>query len=156
MNTVPLPRSAPMPSTDLEDRLDGVRTRRMLAFIVDYAIVAVLIVIAAIVVGFLGLLTFGLAWFAYPILGVAIGLSYVGLTMGGPEQATPGMRMFSIRVERDDGERVDLFTAIAHMILFWVAHVTLTPLLLVVSLFSQRKRLIQDVLLGTMIVRSDR
>jgi uncharacterized RDD family membrane protein YckC len=156
MNTAPLPQSAPLASSDLGERLDGVRTRRMLAFVVDYAIVAVLIVIAAVVVGFLGLITFGLAWLAYPILGVAIGLCYVGLTMGGPEQATPGMRLFSIRIERDDGARVDLFTAIAHMILFWIAHVTLTPLLLAVSLFSDRKRLLQDILLGTAIVRSDR
>ncbi len=161
MNTTPLPQAAPYGTADLDDRLDGVRTRRMLAFVVDYAIVIMLIVVAAVVVAFLGLLTFGLAWLAYPILGVAIGLFYVGSTMGGPEQATPGMRMFSLRIERDNGDRtggdrIDFFTAIAHMILFWIAHVTLTPLLLVVSLFSSRKRLIQDILLGTVILRSDR
>jgi uncharacterized RDD family membrane protein YckC len=156
MNTAPLPQATSYGATDLDDRLDGVRTRRMLAFVVDYAIVILLIVVAAVVVAFLGLLTFGLAWLVYPILGVAIGLFYVGSTMGEPEQATPGMRMFSLRIERDNGDRIDFFTAVAHMILFWIAHVTLTPLLLVVSLFSSRKRLVQDILLGTVIVRSDR
>ena len=43
-----------------------------------------------------------------------------------------------------------------HALLFWVAHVTLTPFLLLVSLFTSRKQLLHDLLLGTVVVRSDR
>ena len=138
-----------------EAQLDGVRTRRVLAFLVDYAIVLTLVLVAGVVVFFLGILTLGLGWLLYPVLGLVVALIYVGVTMGGPNQATPGMRMFSIRIQRDDGGTVDGITAVVHAIIFWVAHVTLTPILLIVSLFSAKKKLIQDILLGTVIVRSD-
>ena len=136
-------------------RLDGVRTRRILAFLVDYTIVLLLCVPAAVIVGVVGIFTLGLLWLVYPVLGLIVALLYVGMTMGGPAQATIGMRMFAIRIQRDDGSTIDGITAIVHAIIFWVAHVTLTPILLIVSLFSTNKKLIQDILLGTVIVRSD-
>ncbi|MCB1417313.1 MAG: RDD family protein, partial [Nitratireductor sp.] len=68
---------------------------------------------------------------------------------------TPGMQFFSIRIERDDSAPVDFFLAILHGVIFWVAHITLTPFMLLIALFSERKRLIQDILLGTAVVRSD-
>lgn len=136
-------------------RLDGVRTRRILAFLVDYTIVLLLCVPAAVIVGVVGIFTLGLLWLVYPVLGLIVALLYVGMTMGGPAQATIGMRMFAIRIQRDDGSTIDGITAIVHAIIFWVAHVTLTPILLIVSLFSTSKKLIQDILLGTVIVRSD-
>jgi len=138
------------------ERLDGVRSRRILAFIFDYVIVGILCVLAGFVVFFLGILTFGLGWLLFPVLWLAVALFYVGSTMGGPSQATPGMKFFSIRIERDDGSTIDGMTAIVHAVIFWVAHITFTPLMLVISLFSPRKKLIQDILLGTVIVRSDR
>lgn len=138
------------------ERLDGVRTRRVLAFLVDYAIVITLVVVAAVAVFFLGILTLGLGWLLYPILGLIVALSYVGMTMGGPRQATVGMDMFSLRIERDEGGPVDAITAIVHTCIFWAVHVAFTPLMLVVSLFSARKKLVQDILLATTIVRSDR
>ncbi|MCO5134543.1 MAG: RDD family protein [Phyllobacteriaceae bacterium] len=136
-------------------RLEGVRTRRVLAFIVDYLIVAVLTMIAMVAVFFIGILTFGLGWLLYFVLAPLIAMAYVGSTMGGPAQATPGMQFFSIRIERDDGVPVDFFLAILHGVIFWVAHITLTPFMLLIALFSERKRLIQDILLGTAVVRSD-
>lgn len=136
-------------------RLEGVRTRRVLAFIVDYLIVAVLTMIAMVAVFFIGILTFGLGWLLYFVLAPLIAMAYVGSTMGGPAQATPGMQFFSIRIERDDSAPVDFFLAILHGVIFWVAHITLTPFMLLIALFSERKRLIQDILLGTAVVRSD-
>lgn len=137
-------------------RLEGVRTRRILAFCIDYLTVGALFLAAVVPVFVLGILTLGLAWLLYPILGVLIAVTYVGWTMGGPNQATWGMRFFSIRMENLDGRRVDAITAIVHAVIFWAAHIVFTPLLLIVSLLSPRKQLIQDILLGTVIVRSDR
>jgi len=45
--------------------------------------------------------------------------------------------------------------AVVHAVIFWAAHVIFTPLMLLVSMFSEKKRLIQDILLGTVVVRSD-
>lgn len=138
------------------ERLESVRTRRVLAFLVDYALIGVLTFVAGIVVFFLGILTLGLGWLLYPVLALLIAVFYVGSTMGGPRQATWGMDFFSLRIERVDGRPVDFITAVVHGMIFWVAHVTFTPLMLLVSLFTERKQLVQDILLGTVIVRSDR
>lgn len=141
------------PADDLS-RYEGVRTRRVLAFIVDYLIVAALTLGAGVVIFFLGIITLGIAWLLYAILAPIVAMAYLAVTMGGPAQATLGMQMFSIRIERMDGARVDPALAVLHGVLFWVAHIALTPLLLAVSLFSARKQLVQDILLATVVVRS--
>lgn len=137
------------------DRLDGVRSRRIFAFLIDYLIVAVLSAIAGIVVAILGIFTFGAAWLLYAILVPLVAIAYVGFTMGGDKQATVGMQFFAIKLERLDAGIVDPTLAILHSILFWVIHSVGTPFLLLASMFSSKKRLLQDVLLGTVVVRSD-
>jgi len=136
-------------------RLEGVRTRRVLAFLMDYTLVAIFWLLSLIPVFLLGVFTLGLAWLLYPVLGIVIALLYVGTTMSGPNQATWGMAFFSIRIEREDGAPVDFITAIVHAVAFWLAHAAFAPLLLI-SLFNARKQLVQDILLGTVIVRTDR
>lgn len=134
-------------------RLDGVRTRRMLAFVLDYALIAVLCFVIWLV---LGIATLGIAFFVLPPLGIVVALLYLGLTLGGPKQASWGMSFFSIRLERLDGTPIDFWTAIVHGVLFWAGHVALTPFLLLVSLFTAKKQLVHDLLLGTAVFRSDR
>lgn len=135
---------------------EGVRTRRVLAFLLDYLIVALLLIPFAILVFFLGLLTFGLGWSLFAILGPAVALIYVWNTLGGPNQATTGMRMMGIRLDRLDGRPVDGLLAVVHSVLFWTGNVVLTPLVLLVSLFADRKRTLHDLLLGTVVTRSGR
>nr|WP_246753834.1 RDD family protein [Jiella flava] len=131
----------------------GVRTRRMFSFVVDYTIVLLLSVPAAIVVFLLGMLSFGLAWGLYAILLPVIAVLYLAFTMGGSNQATPGMRLAGVRVARLDGGRVDPPLAVLHGVLFWAANAVLTPFVLLVGLFTPRKQLLHDLLLGTVIVR---
>jgi uncharacterized RDD family membrane protein YckC len=135
---------------------DGVRTRRVLAFLLDYLIVGLLLIPFAILVFFLGLLTLGLGWSLFAVLGPAVALIYVWNTLGGRNQATVGMRMMNIRLDRLDGRRVDGLLAVVHSVLFWAGNVVLTPLVLLVSLFADRKRTLHDLLLGTVVTRSDR
>lgn len=135
---------------------DGVRTRRVFAFFLDYLIVGLLLIPFAILVALLGLLTFGLGWMLFGILGPAVALVYVWNTLGGRNQATVGMRMMAIRLDRLDGRPVDGLLAVVHSVLFWAGNVVLTPLILLVSLFADRKRTLHDLLLGTVVTRSDR
>jgi uncharacterized RDD family membrane protein YckC len=135
---------------------DGVRARRVLAFLLDYLIVGLLLIPFAILVFFLGLLTLGLGWSLFAVLGPAVALIYVWNTLGGRNQATVGMRMMNIRLDRLDGRRVDGLFAVVHSVLFWAGNVVLTPLILLVSLFADRKRTLHDLLLGTVVTRSDR
>ena len=135
---------------------DGVRTRRVFAFLLDYLIVGLLCIPFAILIALLGLLTFGLGWALFGILAPAVALVYVWNTLGGRNQATVGMRMMNIRLDRLDGRPVDGLLAVVHSVLFWAGNVVLTPLILLVSLFADRKRTLHDLLLGTVVTRSDR
>jgi uncharacterized RDD family membrane protein YckC len=132
----------------------GVLSRRVFAFVVDYALVLLLCIPAAVVVFFLGILTLGLGWFLYPALFVIVALIYFGMTVGGRAQASPGMRAMGIAVARLDGRRIDFMTAVVHMVLFWILNSVLTPLILLAGLFIERSRLVHDLLLGTVVVRT--
>ena len=133
----------------------GVLTRRAFAFVIDYTIVLLLCIPAAVVVFFLGIITLGLGFFLYPALFVIVALLYFGVTLGGPSQATLGMRALGIAMMRLDGRRIDFLTAMVHTVLFWIINSVLTPLILLAGLFTDRSRLVHDMLLGTVVVRTD-
>lgn len=132
-------------------QLAGVRTSRILSFLIDYLIVGILCIPFAIIIGILGVITFGLAWGLYAFLLPLVAVIYLAFTMGGPNQATVGMKMMGVKVMRLDGKKVDPILAILHGILFWVIHFTF--FLLIVSFFSSKKRLLHDILLGTYVTR---
>lgn len=144
----------------ITDRLDdwrmyqGVRTNRVFAFLIDYVIVFFLCIPVAILVFILGIATLGLGWTLYGIMFPVVALAYVATTLGGPRQATKGMQMMGLKLERLNGEKVDGLLAIVHTVLFWGLNVVLTPLILLATLFLDRKRTVHDLLLGTVVVRS--
>lgn len=142
--------------TDDVRAYDGVRTRRIVAFFIDYLIVGLLLIPFAILVFLLGIITLGLGWYLFGILGPLVALVYVWNTLGGPNQATIGMRMMGIQLDRLDGRPVDGMLAVVHSVLFWAGNVLLTPLILLATLFTDRKRALHDLLLGTVVTRSDR
>ncbi|KAB0680703.1 RDD family protein [Aureimonas leprariae] len=132
---------------------DGVRTRRAMSFFVDYAMVLVLCIPVAVLIFFLGIVTLSIGWHLYAIMLPAVALVYVAFTMGGRSQATPGMRLAGVHLERLDGGTVDPATAALHGVLFWASVTLLTPFVLLVALFTRRKQLLHDIALGTVIVR---
>ena len=134
----------------------GVRTRRVFAWLIDYIVIGLLTIPFAILVLLLGILTLGLGWTLFSVLVPAVAAVYVWSTLGGRDQATWGMKMMGVRLERLDGTRIDGLTAVVHTVLFWAGNVILTPLVLLVTLFSDRKRTLHDLLLGTVVVRSGR
>jgi uncharacterized RDD family membrane protein YckC len=134
---------------------DGVRTRRIFAFLLDYLIIGLLCIPFAVLVAVLGVLTLGLGWALYGVLGPLVALIYVWNTLGGDGQATVGMRMMGIRLDRLDGRPVDGMLAVVHTVLFWTGNVLLTPLVLIAPLFIDRKRTLHDLLLGTVVTRDD-
>ncbi|CDN53449.1 RDD domain containing protein [Neorhizobium galegae bv. officinalis bv. officinalis str. HAMBI 1141] len=132
----------------------GVLSRRVFAFIMDYVIVLLLCIPAAVVVFFLGIITLGLGFMLYPVLFVIVALLYFGMTLGGSAQASPGMRAMGLAMVRLDGRRMDFLTAMAHTVIFWIINSVLTPLILLAGLFIERSRLVHDLLLGTVVVRT--
>jgi uncharacterized RDD family membrane protein YckC len=137
-------------------RLDGVRTRRVWAFVIDAVIVFLLSIPVSIAIFLLGVATLGLGFILYAVMFPLIAIAYVGYTMGGDEKATVGMRANDIYLSRLDGGRIDPLTAIVHSVLFWAGNAILTPFVLLVTLFSDRKRTLHDLLLGTIVLRRSR
>lgn len=151
--TTPTGSTLPLRDVDAPRALDGVRTRRVVAFLLDYTAVLLLSIPAAIVVGLLGILTLGLGWILYGVLLPVVALVYVGFTLGGSAQSTPGMRLAGIRLRRLDGVAIDPIYAVLHSVLFWASCTVLTPVVLALALFTKRKQMLHDYLLGTVAIR---
>ena len=132
---------------------DGVRTRRIFAFLVDAAIIFFLMVLASIVVAVLGLFTFGLGWLLFPLIWPFVAILYTMFTLGGRHSATSGMRFTGVEMRTWYGAPMYPVLALVHAIGFWLSVTILTPLVLLVSLISPRKRLLHDILLGTIVIR---
>ncbi|MEZ5809019.1 MAG: RDD family protein [Zhengella sp.] len=132
---------------------EGVRTRRVMAFFIDYVIILLLMIPFAILVFLLGIVTLGLGWMLFAVFGPFVALTYVAMTLGGGRQATVGMQMTGIRLARLDGLRIDPLLAIVHTVLFWAGNVFTSGLILLATLVLDRKRTVHDLLLGTVVVR---
>lgn len=133
----------------------GVLARRMVAFIIDVVVITIPIIVFAAFIAVLGLVTFGLGWFLFWLVGpltVLWALLYYGLTLGSPESATLGMRIVGIEMRTWYGARAYFVLGAVHAIVYWVSVSTLTPFILLVGLFNERKRLVHDFLLGTVII----
>ncbi len=141
--------------TALDDyrSFEGVRSRRMMAAVIDLGIIALLCIPVALMIFVLGVATLGLGFLLYGIMIPALALTYSGLTMGSRAQATLGMRIMDIHVDQVDGKPLEFVTAAAHSFLFWACNVLLTPFVLLVTLFTDRKRTVHDILTGTIVRR---
>lgn len=152
-----MPSHAPshnVPLGDLPARaLEGVRTRRMLAILFDLIFLTIIVAIAFMLLLVLGLLTFGLSWLAIPFLYPVVALFYNGMTISGPNMATPGMRMMDLEMRLTDGHRVPFIYAAVHAVLFYLSWTVLTPLILLVSLVARNKRCPHDMLTGVVVTR---
>jgi len=133
----------------------GVRSRRIFAFFIDVIGIFILTTVAAVVIFFLGIFTLGLAWLLYAIMAPAVALLYVAFTLGGPNAATPGMRAMGLEMRLWYGAKPYPLLAAVHVLAFWFSVSLLTPLILLISLFSDRKRLLHDIVLGTVVINSD-
>lgn len=138
---------------------EGVLARRMIAFMIDLAIIMVPVVFASVFIFFFGIVTFGLGWLLFSLvpLGAAIwALVYCGVTMGGPASATIGMRTVDLEVRTWYGAPCYFLLGAVHALAFWVTISTLTPLVLVAGLVNDRRRLLHDYLLGTVVINNER
>jgi uncharacterized RDD family membrane protein YckC len=134
-------------------RFDGVRRRRCMAFLVDFTIVLGISVVLGLV--FL-VFTLGLAWFVLGAVFPTVAVLYTASGISGRSNATLGMRAAGIEMRMWYGEAVPFIIAAAHVIGFYVSVTVLTPLVLLVTFFDPRKRLLHDIVLGTLVVNDVR
>lgn len=161
---------------------EWVRRRRVAAFVIDYALFAI---VASILIVLLTILfedltaasistarapvdagidpmlavhsktPYGLARYIALVLTLAAALAYIAFTLGGPKQATLGMQLMSLRLRRLDGKSIKPTYAVAHGLLFAALNSIFTPLVLLASLFLARKQTVHDRLLDTVMTRQD-
>ena len=130
----------------------GVLGRRFVAFLIDAVIILGMTFVGWLVLAVLGVLTFGLAWLLIGLVFPVMALGYTGLTLGGPASATIGMRLLGLEMRIWYGARMYFVLAVVHAILFWVSISVLTPFVLLVGLFNDRRRLLHDFVLGTVVI----
>jgi uncharacterized RDD family membrane protein YckC len=136
---------------------DGVLARRVVAFIIDLIIIVIPLVLAAIFIFIIGLLTLGLGWALFWLLSPASIvwiLVYYGVTLGGPASATIGMRAMEIEMRTWYGAPAYFVLGAVHAIVYWVSVSVLTPFILVVGFFNDRRRLLHDMLVGTVLINN--
>jgi uncharacterized RDD family membrane protein YckC len=131
------------------DALEGVRTRRILALVIDLFLVSILA--GALWLALL-ILTLGLSLFVLPPLYPLVAFFYNGLTVSGAKMATPGMRAMDLEMRmHDTGARVPFINAAAHALFFYVSWCF--PPIFLVSLVDSEKRCLHDILAGVTVVR---
>jgi uncharacterized RDD family membrane protein YckC len=136
---------------------EGVLARRVLAFIIDLIIVAIPVVVVATFIFVFGLVTFGLGWVLYGVLSPAAvvwALIYFGLTLGSPASASIGMRAMDLEMRTWYGAPAYFLLGAVHAVVYWVTVSFLTPFILLVGLFDARRRLLHDMLIGTIIINA--
>ena len=136
---------------------EGVLSRRLLAFFIDVVIVAVPVMAAAVVIFLFGIVTLGLGWMLFWLLSPASviwALAYYGLTMGSAASATIGMRAVDIEIRTWYGAPAYFLLGAVHTVVYWVSVSVLTPFILLVGLFNGRRRLLHDILVGTVLINN--
>jgi uncharacterized RDD family membrane protein YckC len=148
----------PMTNPEL---FDGVLARRMIAFLVDLIIIAIPIFIVGIFMAAATIATLGLAviFFAFlsplywPLI-VIWAVCYYGFTFGSPASATIGMRVMDLEMRTWYGSPAYFVLGAVHAVVFWLTISFLTPLVLLVGFFNERRRLLHDMLVGTIVINN--
>ncbi|KKB84023.1 hypothetical protein VW29_12670 [Devosia limi DSM 17137] len=142
----------PDPSTAPE-LFEGLLTRRVTAYVIDLVIMGAIVVGLSIVGLIAGFLTFGLAWVALAIVVPAAIVIYYAATLGSSRRATIGMQMMDIVLTPTRGYPLDGWMAFLHAALFWLTFWISWPVSLLFALFTPRRQMIHDLVMGTMMVR---
>jgi uncharacterized RDD family membrane protein YckC len=135
----------------------GVLTRRVFAFLIDLVVISIPVVLGYVFIAVFGLITLGLGWLlfwlAWPA-SVIWAIIYFGASLGGAHSATLGMRAMDLELRTWYGGPGYFVLGAMHAVLFWVSVSFLTPFVVLVGLFNGRRRLLHDIVLGTVVINN--
>ena len=135
----------------------GVLTRRVFAFLIDLIVLSVPVILGYIFIAVFGVITLGLGWMLFWLAWPATivwAIVYYGASIGGPHSATVGMRMMDLEVRTWYGASGYFVLGACHGVLYWISVTFLTPFVVLVGLFNGRRRLLHDIILGTVVINS--
>src|SRR6202035_1033097 len=134
-----------------------VLTRRVFAFLIDLVVISVPIILGYLFIAVFGLITLGLGWALFWLASPASviwAVIYYGASLGGPHSATLGMRVLDLELRTWYGAPGYFVLGATHAVLFSISVSFLTPLVLLIGLFNGRRRLLHDIVLGTVVINS--
>ena len=127
------------------------------SFLIDLVVLSVPVILGYIFIFVFGIVTLGLGWalfwLAWPAT-VIWAVVYYGASIGGSHSATMGMRAMDLELRTWYGDPGYFVLGAMHAVLFWLSVSFFTPLILLVGLFNQRRRLLHDMLLGTVVINN--
>jgi uncharacterized RDD family membrane protein YckC len=135
----------------------GVLTRRVFAFLIDLVVLSIPVIFACVFIAVFGVVTLGLGWALFWLVSPASiiwAVIYYGASLGGPHSATLGMRVMDLELRTWYGAPAYFVLGAMHAVLFWISVSFLSPLVLLVGLFNGRRRLLHDIVLGTVVINS--
>jgi len=138
---------------------EGVLARRCIAFLVDVTIITIPVLFAALFILVLGFVTLGLGWVLYALLWPATviwAVVYYGLTFGSAASATIGMRVMDLEMRTWYGAPAYFVLGAVHAVVYWLTVSFLTPFILLVGFFNGRKRLLHDIVVGTVVINNSK
>jgi uncharacterized RDD family membrane protein YckC len=140
---------------------EGVLARRLIAFVIDLVIIAIPVLIAGMFMAAATIATLGIAGVFFAVLSplywpliVIWAICYYGFAFGSPASATIGMRVMDLEMRTWYGSPAYFVLGAVHAVVFWLTISFLTPLVLLVGFFNERRRLLHDMLVGTVIVNT--
>ena len=136
---------------------EGVLARRLIAFFIDLVVIAIPVVFVAMLIFAFGVVTLGFGWALYWFLSPATivwVICYFGLTLGSARSASIGMRVMDIEMRTWYGAPAYFVLGAIHAIAFWFSVSFFTPFVLLVCFFNHRRRLLHDIVLGTIIINN--
>jgi uncharacterized RDD family membrane protein YckC len=132
---------------------EGVLIRRVFAWLIDVLLIGLICVALWFALMLFGLVTLGLG---LPLLGILpfVPFCYHMLFLAGPASATPGQSALGLVVRRnDDFGRPTPVQALVSTLLFYATLAT-SGLLLLIALFTVRRRTLHDLISGLVVVRT--
>ncbi len=140
---------------------EGVLARRVIAFVIDLIIISIPVLFAAIFMIATTVATLGIAGIFFALLSplfwpliVIWAICYYGFTFGSPASATIGMRVMDLEMRTWYGAPAYFVLGAVHAIAYWVTVSFLTPFILLIGFFNERRRLLHDILVGTVVINN--
>jgi len=125
---------------------------RFFAYCIDLIAIGILAVVLVVALIALGFLSLGVSWLLIWPAWIAAPAIYSGLTLSSHAQATLGMRLLGLSMRSLEGAEIDFVRGAAHALLFYIFGTTMTPLILLVGLLRQDRALLHDLVLRVRLV----
>lgn len=135
---------------------EGILLRRSCAALLDFLIVSIISTVLWLANCVTSIGTFGLISLPTFVLApIVIHILMCTYFLAGSQGASLGMRAFGIRAVTIDGRKIDHVQAFLTTAMFFATVSIFFPVLMA-GLFTHRSRLLHDIVVGTLIVRSNR